>query len=189
MIDRCMTRSEYMRKMIRDLLDMTRIESGQKERELAEIDVVSAARTVAETFLPEASQRQVTITVLADAPVPLLADRGEIEMVLSNLVSNAVKYNRDGGRVEVRVRRDGDHVVLAVSDTGIGMTAEESRRLFGEFVRIKNEKTRHILGSGLGLSIVRKVASLYDGDVTVKSQPDVGSTFTVTLRATPATPA
>jgi signal transduction histidine kinase len=70
-----------------------------------------------------------------------------------------------------------------VSDTGIGMTAEECGRLFSDFVRIKNEKTRNILGSGLGLSIVKKLAVLYGGDATVKSEPDKGSMFTVTLHS------
>ena len=78
-------------------------------------------------------------------------------------------------------RRDGQ-VSITVADTGIGMTAEETARLFGEFVRIQNDKTQHILGSGLGLSIVRKLARLYDGEVTVESQPDVGSKFTVVLK-------
>jgi signal transduction histidine kinase len=70
---------------------------------------------------------------------------------------------------------------MAVKDTGIGMTKEETAKLFGEFVRIKNAKTRNIMGSGLGLSILRKLATLYGGDVTVASQPDVGTTFTVHL--------
>ena len=113
--------------------------------------------------------------------VVLRADRGEIEIMLNNLVSNAVKYNRDGGRVDVTVSDGPAGVTVAVKDTGIGMTKEETAKLFGEFVRIKNAKTRNIMGSGLGLSILRKLATLYGGDVTVASQPDVGTTFTVHL--------
>ena len=101
----------------------------------------------------------------------MMADRGEIEMILNNLVSNAVKYNRDGGRVDVTLRPDAGAVLIAVADTGIGMTAEEAGRLFGEFVRIKNDQTRHILGSGLGLSIVKKLAALYNGEAWVTSEP------------------
>ncbi|HQE30193.1 MAG TPA: ATP-binding protein, partial [Phycisphaerae bacterium] len=118
-------------------------------------------------------------------PVSMRADRGEIEMILNNLVSNAIKYNKPQGRVEVTVGRDGEYVTLAVADTGIGIEPEEATKLFGEFVRIKNEKTRNILGSGLGLSIVQKLAELYDGSVTVASQPDAGSTFTVRLKNVP----
>jgi signal transduction histidine kinase len=74
-------------------------------------------------------------------------------------------------------------VTIAVRDTGIGMTEEEMGRLFGEFSRIRNEKTRNILGSGLGLSILRRLAALYGGEVKVQSSPGEGSTFTVTLNA------
>jgi signal transduction histidine kinase len=73
-------------------------------------------------------------------------------------------------------------VEIAVADTGIGMSPEEVSRLFGEFVRIKNERTANILGSGLGLSIVKKLVALYGGEVRVRSEPDVGTTFTVSLR-------
>ena len=112
----------------------------------------------------------------------MTADRGEIEIILNNLVSNAVKYNRDGGRVDVTLAREGPAVTIRVADTGIGMTQEEAAKLFADFVRIKNAKTRNILGSGLGLSTVKKLAMLYHGDVRVESQPGVGSTFTVVLR-------
>ena len=119
----------------------------------------------------------------AAGPLVIAADAREIEIIFNNLLTNAIKYNRDGGRVDVAVRRRNGQAVIAVSDTGIGMTEEEAERLFGEFVRIRNEKTRNILGSGLGLSIVKKLALLYGGDVSVASRPDAGSTFTVSLEA------
>jgi len=187
MIQRSLLRTEGMRKLIIDLLDMTRIESGQKPRELAALDVCEVARAAIETMTPEALQRKIAVNLEAAGPVFLTADRGEIEIILNNLVSNAVKYNRDGGRVDVTVSGGPEAVTIAVADTGIGMTAEDAGRLFQEFVRIKNEKTRDILGSGLGLSIVKKLAVLYGGDVTLRSEPGVGSTFTVVLK--PAAPA
>ena len=180
MIDRSLIRAEHMRKLISDLLDMTRIESGTRRREIADVDIVEVARQAVDTMLPAAQERGITVQLDALQDVRLQADRGEIEIILNNLISNAVKYNRDGGRVDVCLR-GGDGVTIAVRDTGIGMTPEEASRLFGEFVRIKNEKTRNILGSGLGLSIVRKLAQLYGGEAIVESTPDVGSTFTVTL--------
>jgi signal transduction histidine kinase len=115
------------------------------------------------------------------AGLSLEADRTEIEMIFNNLISNAVKYNRDQGRVGVTVGTAGDAVRIQVEDSGIGMTPEETQRLFSDFSRIKNEKTRNILGSGLGLSTLKKLVTLYNGDITVKSKPDIGSTFTVTL--------
>ncbi|MGQ9649895.1 MAG: ATP-binding protein [Phycisphaerae bacterium] len=187
-VGRCSVRVDHMRKLIVDLLDMTRIESGQKARDLSRVDVCEIARTSIETILPTAQPKNITIELHVDGPVTMTADRGEIEMILNNLISNAVKYNRDNGRVDVRISRSGQVVTIAVADTGIGMSREETARLFGEFVRIKNAKTRSILGSGLGLSIVKRLAMLYDGNATVESEPDIGSTFTVVLKDSPALP-
>ncbi|HSB71356.1 MAG TPA: ATP-binding protein [Candidatus Methylomirabilis sp.] len=180
-VERSLVRLQGMRKLILDLLDLTRIESGNRERVLAELDVCEVATAAIETVMPDARAKQVSVDLRAAAPVRMLADRSELEIVLNNLLSNAVKYNRDGGQVTVRVALQGSQVSLAVSDTGIGMSPQETGRLFREFVRIKNPATRQILGSGLGLSIVKKVAALYGGDVTVQSQPGVGSTFCVLL--------
>jgi signal transduction histidine kinase len=185
-VERSLVRIEGMRKLVADLLDVTHIESGQRQRQLESADLVQLARNVLETFTPEAAAKRVDVALHAPRPVRLTADRGEIEMILNNLVSNAIKYNRDGGRVDVRLTREADRVTIAVSDTGIGLAPEEAARLFGEFVRIRNEKTQNILGSGLGLSIVKKLARLSGGDATVVSQSGVGSTFTVVLCDPPA---
>ena len=181
MLDRCLIRAEQMRIMILDLLDLTRIESGLKKREAVELDLVEVARAALEIVAAEAKARNIALELHAAAPLKLTADRLEMEMILNNLVSNAVKYNRDGGRVDVTLSASDGRITISVADTGIGMTPEEAARLFTDFVRIRNEKTRHILGSGLGLSIVRKLADLYHGQVSVASQPGEGSTFTVVL--------
>lgn len=182
MVQRAMIRCEGMRKLIYDLLDATRIESGMRRRELSMLDVAAVARTAIETALPDAQARGISIALHADGPISMTADRTELEIVLNNLVSNGVKYNRDGGRVDVNLAIAQDEVVISAADTGIGMSAEESAKLFQEFVRIKNSKTKNILGSGLGLATVKKLALLYGGDVAVQSQPDVGSTFTIRLK-------
>jgi len=182
MVRRSLIRLEGMRKLIFDLLDMTRIESGQKARRLEKVDVCEVAREAIETLSVEAADRQITISLRPDAPLPMTADRDEIGIVLGNLLSNAVKYNRDGGRVDAVLGREGEVVSIAVCDTGIGMTPEEAAQLFTEFARIRNADTRHILGSGLGLSTVKKIAALYGGEASVESRPGEGSTFTVTLR-------
>jgi signal transduction histidine kinase len=184
-VDRSLLRIEGMHKLIADLLDMTHIESGQRTRELVALDVAAVARTAMETLVASAAAAEVTVELHAAAPVTMTADRGELEMIFNNLISNAIKYNRPQGRVDVTVAKSDDQVTITVADTGIGMAAEEVARLFGEFVRIRNEKTQHILGSGLGLSIVKKLAMLYGGDATVASQPDAGSTFTVLLHDQP----
>ncbi len=190
MVDRSLTRLQGMRKLIADLLDMTRIESGEKKREVSELNLSEIAGQVIETMLPDAQERKIDIELHTQGSSTMVGDRSELEMLLNNLVSNAVKYNRGGGRVDVKLSRDGSEMLVEVSDTGIGMSEDEVQKLFGEFVRIKNAKTRNILGSGLGLSIVKKIISLYDGEVKVSSQPDAGSTFRMRLKADqPATTA
>jgi signal transduction histidine kinase len=188
-VNRSLQRLEQMRKLIMDLLDMTRLESGQKRRELEPVNVTEAARSAIELMSTAAAQREITLALDSKEEITIHADRGEMDMMFNNLVSNAVKYNRDGGNVNVAVERVNGQLQIAVSDTGIGMTPEEVERLFGEFVRIKNEQTRNVLGSGLGLSILKRLAQLYDGDVTVESEEGKGSTFTVTLKTLEGTPA
>jgi len=181
-IDRALARTEGMRKLIVDLLNMTRIESGQKRRDLVAADLRDAAAAAIETVAAAAAARGVTIHLEAPERAPLVADRGELDIIFNNLVSNAVKYNRDHGRVAIAIDRADAAWRVRVSDTGIGLSAEDAQRLFQDFVRIKNEQTRMIPGTGLGLSIVKKLAQLYGGEATVESEPGAGSTFTVTLK-------
>jgi len=182
MTKRCLERLAGMRQLILGLLDLTRIESGEKQRELAEVELVAVARECVESIAPQAAGRGIAIDLDAPGRLPLWADRGELSIIVNNLVSNAVKYNRDGGRVVLRLARRPEGVEIAVSDTGIGMTEGEAGRLFREFSRIRNSRTAGISGSGLGLSILKKLAELYRGEVSVKSVPEQGSTFTVLLR-------
>jgi two-component system sensor histidine kinase/response regulator len=186
MVERSIVRVDGMKKLIGDLLDLTRIESGQRERVIKRLDLAELARTSMELFAVDAERHGITMRVEADRDVELNADPGEVEIVFNNLVSNAVKYNRDGGTVTVKLSRKDDAVRIAVSDTGIGLRPEEAAKLFNEFTRIKNEHTVKILGSGLGLSTVRKIANMYDGEAEVRSAPGEGSTFTVTLHDAPA---
>jgi two-component system sensor histidine kinase/response regulator len=189
MVGRSLTRLEGMRKMIFDILDLTRIESGQKKRELAECDLREAAQAAIETALPSAQERGVVIELHAPERASLLADRGEMDIIFNNLVSNAVKYNRPNGRVDLTIAADDEQATITCRDTGIGLSETEAQQLFREFVRIKNAKTKNILGSGLGLSTVKKlVTEYYGGDVRVESEPNVGSTFTVILRSPPSAP-
>jgi two-component system, sensor histidine kinase and response regulator len=181
MLSRSLVRLGGMRKLIGDLLDLTRIESGQKKRELTQVDLAALAAACVETFAGQAAEKGVALA-LHGGGVTMTADRGELEIIVNNLLSNAIKYNRKGGRADVTLSARDGVVTIVAADTGIGMTNEEAGRLFVEFSRIKNEKTRNVLGSGLGLSIVKKLSALYDGDVTATSRPDVGTTFTVTLK-------
>lgn len=188
MVERSLIRVHGMRKLILDLLDLTKIESGNRRRERVPVDVCKTAQAALETAQPEAQARSIALNLrppestLGPQAFVVMGDPGEVEIMLNNLVSNAVKYNRDGGRVDVALAASGDEVQIAVADTGFGLTPEEAGRLFQDFVRIKNEKTRNILGSGLGLSIVKKLAQLYGGSVSVAGTPGQGSVFTLVLK-------
>ncbi len=181
MLDRSMKRIHGMKKMIGDLLDLTRIESGQKKRELTENNILEIVDLALETAEPAALERNIKINLHSEKELIMNCDTGEIEIIMNNLISNAVKYNRDDGQVDVTLKKENNLVTITVKDTGIGMSKDECEKLFSEFSRIKNEKTRNILGSGLGLNILKKISGLYKGKVIVESEPDVGSTFTVLL--------
>ena len=106
-------------------------------------------------------------------------------IMFNNLISNSIKYNNDNGRVDITITKDKDSIKIAIADSGIGMKPAEQERLFGEFVRFKNEKTKNIEGSGLGLSILKKLVSLYDGEISVESEFGVGTTFNIILKSLP----
>ncbi len=182
MLDRSLARVSGMRALIMDMLDLTRIESGKKNRDIKETNITQIAREAIDINEPMAIQRDVKISLLTSKKITMLADPEEIAIIINNLVSNAVKYNKENGKVGISLASDHDTVTIKVSDTGIGLAEDEIPKLFEDFVRIKNEKTRQISGSGLGLSIVRKIAGLYHGDINVQSIPGEGSTFTVKLK-------
>jgi signal transduction histidine kinase len=180
-IERSLQRIKGMRTLIMDLLDLTKIQSDEKDKKYEEVNLVETARGAIESINPYAIQKDVTVQLHGEEQVRVYVDPNDMEIVLNNLISNAVKYNYDGGQVDITLGRDTDGVHIQVSDTGIGMKKEDTEKLFQEFVRIKNDQTKNITGSGLGLSIVKKVVDLYGGRIDVDSQPEKGSTFTVFL--------
>jgi len=180
-IERSLQRIKGMRTLILDLLDLTKIQSDEQSKEYRQINLRQVARDAIESINPYAIQKDVSIELHDGEDITMHADSNDMEIVMNNLVSNAVKYNKKGGRVDIYIDRLEQGPRIQVSDTGIGMDPQETSRLFKEFVRIKNEKTKNITGSGLGLSIVKKVIDLYGGNIQVDSKPEQGSTFIVTL--------
>lgn len=179
MIDRALFRIQGMRNLILDMLDFTRIESGKKSRNLEPLLLCEVAQQCIDSFQPLSIQKDVDIYLNCGKKIDMEADRQEMEIVFNNLISNAIKYNRKGGRVDINLRKDKDKVTVEVEDTGIGMKQEDVEKLFGDFVRIRSEQTKHISGSGLGLSIVKKIIELYGAEIQVESTPDKGSCFTL----------
>jgi signal transduction histidine kinase len=181
MIDRSIDRLKGMRTLIIDLLDLTKIESGKKTRDIKQVDIAEIIRIAKDTMEPVAIQRNVKVYFDSDEIQYITGDAEELEIIMNNLISNAIKYNKENGEVYVQIKPGNGKVEIKVRDTGIGMTEEEISKLFQEFVRIKNAKTKNITGSGLGLSIMKKMVDLYNGDIIVESEPDVGSQFKVIL--------
>jgi signal transduction histidine kinase len=181
MLERSVERLKGMRTLILDLLDLTRIASGKKSRDIRKIDLFEIAKRVVDTVEPLAIQKNVKVNLDADQNTIIKADSHEIEIILNNFVSNAVKYNRDGGQVFLSIKKLSEYFEICIEDTGIGISEEDQKLLFQEFMRIKNSKTKNITGSGLGLSIAKKMIDLYNGTIEVKSTPDVGTIFTVRL--------
>ncbi len=166
-------------RMVGDLLDSTRIEAGRFELQLEERDARDLAREVAELYQAGGSSHDLRLD-LPEEPVLLNCDATRMEQVLHNLVSNALKYSPTGSQVDVRVRREGDEVVLSVVDRGIGISAEEMRNLFIPFRRSGRAREK-APGVGLGLSVARRIVEAHRGRIEVDSRPGVGSTFRVRL--------
>lgn len=181
MLDRSLERVKGMRQLILDLLDFTKIESGKPTQKLEVVDLRKIAQISVDTLRPYAIQKDVDVYLNAREEITTQADPGEIEIIFNNLISNAIKYNRTGGRVDVFIEKLPAAVKLSISDTGIGLSPEEKDKIFDDFVRIKNTKTRNITGSGLGLSIVKKIVEMYKGSIEVQSVPDKGTTFSIIL--------
>jgi signal transduction histidine kinase len=180
-IERSLQRIQGMRSLIMDLLDFTKIRLERKEEKVQEVNLRDVATDAIVTVQPYAIQMDVTVHLDSRSEAVVMADPDDMAIVFNNLVSNAVKYNKNGGRADITIDSSENEAIVIVADTGIGISKSDTENLFTEFVRIKNEKTRNITGSGLGLSIVKKVIELYHGTIKVESTPDLGSTFTIRI--------
>ena len=184
-IERSLQRIQGMRNLIMDLLDFTKIRLERKEEKIQEVSLKDIASGAIVTVQPYAIQMDVSINLKAQSDVIIMADPDDMEIIFNNLISNAIKYNKVGGEAEIAIVASDGEALITIADTGIGITENDAVNLFTEFVRIRNEKTRNISGSGLGLSIVKKVVEMYHGTIDVKSTPDVGTTFTISLPMKP----
>ncbi|MCO5169812.1 MAG: HAMP domain-containing histidine kinase [Planctomycetes bacterium] len=175
---------DRLSRMIGDLLDATRIEAGQLELAPADVDLRQVARAVVELYGPTTQTHQVTLSCPDDA-VLVRGDALRLEQVVSNLVSNAIKYAPGGGPVEVRVSALEEEAELSVSDHGVGIPPGELEEVFVPFRR-REAAAAVAAGAGLGLSIVRRIVAAHGGRVEVESAPGRGSTFRVRLPHLPA---
>ena len=183
-IARSLLRVKTLRGMVSELLNLTAIETGNFTLRRAPLDLAAVAAEAAEANREKAAEKRISIDAGGapeGEPGTVLADHDALLIVVNNLVENAIKYTPEGGRVRVRTARSGMYMSLSVEDTGIGMTPEERGKVFDEFFRARNEHTANIPGTGLGLSLVKRLTELHQGKVEVISEPGKGSTFTVSL--------
>lgn len=180
-IDRSLQRIDSMRNLIMDLLDFTKVNFERQIEKMQEVSLKDVVSLAVVTVSPYAIHKDIQFVTNIRSCEKIWADPNDFEIILNNLISNAVKYNRTGGTVTVTVDCNENDFIITVEDTGIGINPDETAMLFEEFSRIKNDKTRNIGGSGLGLSIVKKVVELYHGVINVESIPDKGSAFTVII--------
>jgi signal transduction histidine kinase len=192
--------------MINDILDLAKIESGKMDLRLSEFHIDSVIQAQSDFVRPQTERKNIDLEIEVEPDLPeLFQDQAKVQQILSNLLSNAIKFTPEGGRIEVRARRelpaasgqaddvehhsdhDGGQLLLIISDTGVGIAEEDQVAIFekfrqGQAVMAQGEAiTREYSGTGLGLSIVKELCKLLGGEITLESQIGRGSAFTVHL--------
>ena len=166
--------------LIQDILKLSQLDENTFSDQRERVDLYELAQSAAERLRPQADEKHVTISVTGERS-EFTGIATVLEEMIYNLLDNAVKYNKQGGRADVDVRSSGDDIVVTVSDTGIGVPADSIDRIFERFYRADKSHSRKIGGTGLGLSIVKHGGSLHGGSITVKSSEGSGTTFTMAL--------
>jgi two-component system phosphate regulon sensor histidine kinase PhoR len=181
---RSKVRGEALLELIDDLQFLNKRMAGKAEKSIERLDLAEVLREEAAFVAEQAARSGVTVSVVGEKGVfAFAADRSDLDRVFLNLMFNGIKYNISGGRLDIGLgeSEDGSWIEIAFADTGIGMDAEEMKNLFQDFYRVKNERTRAIPGTGLGLATAKRVLAEYNGRIEVVSEPGKGSTFTVLL--------
>jgi signal transduction histidine kinase len=176
--------AQDLSEMVNDLLDLAKVEAGKTVVRTAEFDVARMLGALRGTMRPLLSTSALTL-VIEDPPAglpPLMSDEAKVAQILRNFVANAIKFTERGQiRVALRTTADRQEVAFDVSDTGIGIAAEDQERIFQEFAQIESPVQRRVKGTGLGLALARKLAELLGGRITLASEIGRGSTFTLWL--------
>ena len=183
--------SQHLGKLFRDLLDVTKLDDKRIKAHLLPIEVTSTVRSIAEGQIPKMSEKNIHFTFgssssanmnggrVINQEVFAAVDVDFLREIINNLIENAIKYTNNGGGIWVNVRGDGDRVLINVTDTGIGISPEDSKHVFQKFYRADNSETRTIGGTGLGLYIVKERVEAMSGSTWVESTFGEGSTFYV----------
>ena len=176
-----MLEADRLTRVINDILSISKLESGEDSgaKELIRIDEV--ARNVVEMLELHASEKEVTLHAYDCPPTYVLGHPDRVEQMMINLIENAIKYNKPGGSVSIRIFPNGKEVNISISDTGIGIAEEHLPRLFERFYRVDKGRSRSMGGTGLGLAIVKHIVRSMDGMIEVHSKLGEGTEFLITL--------
>lgn len=185
-LETCQRAGRRMRSLIDSLLLLARFDAGHPDLRRGLVDLAEIANESVELLRPLADERQITLSSEV-LPMPMVGDRDRLGQVVTNLLANAIRYNQEGGRVDVRVERVNGHAIVSVSDNGIGIPTEELPHIFDRFYRVDKARTRAEGGTGLGLAICQSVVEAHGGQITARSQPEHGTTLEVRLPLPPET--
>ncbi|MBC7911168.1 MAG: hypothetical protein H7Y30_11740, partial [Pyrinomonadaceae bacterium] len=169
-------------ELVNDLLDASKLESGTMRLDVSSIDLRNVVDELRETMEPLAREKGLTLEVALSPDLPTVeADRAKLRRILVNLLSNSLKFTNRGGRVEVKAEKMGEHVMISVIDTGVGIAPDDVARLFDKYEQARSRATRGEKGTGLGLYITRQLVELHGSHIKVESEQGRGSVFSFTL--------
>lgn len=171
-----------MVRLVDDTISLSRLDEGAADMQRTQVDLYELAEKAVDTLEAEAKAANVTVSLWGEHynlyGIPQL-----LYSIVYNLCDNAIKYNREGGKVAIHIEKKSNTILLSVRDTGIGIPTDEQERIFERFYRVDKSRSKEVGGTGLGLSIVKHAVRLHSGEVELHSVPGEGTTITVRLNA------
>jgi two-component system phosphate regulon sensor histidine kinase PhoR len=167
-----------MTNLINDILMISRLETKEAEVLLSEVRICPLVKEVCTSLEPLAKENQVTIQTNC-RPLTMHANSQQLRELFNNLITNAIKYNKPGGKVNVTINAEANEIIIVVEDTGVGIPEDAKLRIFERFYRVDKGRSKKVGGTGLGLSIVKHIVNYYNGSIEVESKLLEGTKFTV----------
>lgn len=187
-VSRIEEQAERLHQLIQDMLQIARVESGQEVMDIVPLALATVLQATLAQHADAARRKEIDLALELGNDLVIQADEHGLQTIFDNLVSNAIKYTPVGGHVTMRLRRDGQEAVVEVEDDGIGIAPENQPRVFERFFRADKSRSRAIISTGLGLSIVKHLSQAFGGSVAVRSKLGRGSTFSVRFPIAEPTP-
>ena len=178
-VSRGSNRIDSLLELINDLLDVAKIEAGKYVQRRVPTDIGQVIEDTIALMDSKAREKGIVLSFSSKDLKPVQADPKNIEEIFNNLISNAINYSPEGGKVTVTAQGQGEYMEIRVEDTGVGISPEELPKIFDKFYRVKHPKTRQVIGTGLGLAIVKGIVDAHHGTIDVESVVDKGTTFRI----------